>query len=809
MQFDETRYVEDFIKKHRGARTVPGDLISRYSITLPATDAEIGAKVQSVRAYWDNASKGSSMAARIAEMCRAEDKRLRAEHGAAMETSAWWQQQQSARQSAAEALIKEAAASLRQHYGPLRAVSRGALDKSAALLKLTPHQAAQAVEMAGLRVLTGVSVPEAAPIAKFSDLLECMAECGAASVPDLVHPGAGPFSIIERYACRDHPSKRLDEDAVAARTAQAEKRGISAADNARLAALRILRTALQSGVDLRDVALYHLISVARDSPSTDTAKAELRESGLEAFDAEVIAVLAAEERAVADLSGSSPGEPEINAGDADEQSETVPLASPGQVHADWEGSAVTLSWLPGPGHNRDTVYAVRRTQEREQIVPTDGVPVYRGKGTTCTDAHVPVARVVQYGVFAVSDNLPSSRPATTSVTLLPPVSQLGAETGPDWIALHWSAHPEAEVEVIWTAPGEPPMPLPVTRSAHELTGLVEGQAHHFEVTAIYLTPDGTELRSAPEQISVTPRAKPQPVQELRARTVEDDGGVRVRIWWTPVDSSEVRIIRSDAEPAWPFGAEISAEELAAAGHEVTGDILPGQLERGLETVLPTGLHYLLPVSVGGTGFVIGRCTMAAVVDPVRHLTVTPFATYATVSWKWPPGAESAELGWKIDGDAGIVRIDQEQYTSGGGVRIPLGHAPSAIEVRAVVIANGASFTSPPVHAVIRATVDPAIPYDVSNRGAGWRRKTVVFSCDQSCRDVRIRMVASQGLVMPTSPAHGVKILEATLALDPGVPSRKYPVTIPGGIEKPFWVRCFIVQGRARLVDPPVSHLKET
>jgi hypothetical protein len=34
-------------------------------------------------------------------------------------------------------------------------------------------------------------------------------------------------------------------------------------------------------------------------------------------------------------------------------------------------------------------------------------------------------------------------------------------------------------------------------------------------------------------------------------------------------------------------------------------------------------------------------------------------------------------------------------------------------------------------------------------------------------------------------------------------------TIPGSIRKPFWVRCFVVAGKARLVDPPIAHLKET
>ncbi len=832
MQFDETQYVEDFIKKHRGARTVPGDLISRYAITLPATDDEISAKIKAVRDYWNKVYQGKSMAAQVAKMCRAEDERLRARHGVAMETSAWWKQQQSARQSAAQASIKVVATDLQQHYGPLGVVTGGTLDKFAAKLNLTSDQAAQAAEIAGLRVLTSVSLPEAEPIGNFTALVKSMSECGAASVADLVHPDAGPFSIIDRYVCRGDPGKRLDAIAVAAQTAEAEKGGISATNNARLAALRILRKALRDGVGLRDVALYHLMTVARESPSIGIAAAELEKIGLEPADASIIAVVVAEQSTAAGVTGpgkvaallasgqlrearaaalSLPAESgirvdatqqvdaaqqrletliaearsakqagdegqaalllrdaaQISGEDAHEELATVQLTAPAHLRAVCDAGSVKLFWRPGLGHDGDTVYVVCRTQERLPSAPTDGVPVHRGRGDACVDAHAPVARMVQYGVFAVSEDRPSSSPATVSVTLLPPVSRLKAAVGPDSIALHWSAHPEAEVEVIWTAPGAPPVPVPVTGTGCQLTGLAEGQAQHFEVTAIYRGLGGTELRSIPEQISAIPRAEARPIQKLQARTVEADGVTRVRITWTPADNSEVRIVRADTEPAWPLGAVVSEEEMTEAGTELTGDMISGHSSRGLEVVLPAGVHHIVPFSIGGTGIVVGRAATVAFTDPVRHLVVTPFATYATVAWEWPSNARLAELAWELDGDADAVLIDQAQYRSEGGARVLLGRGPCTIEVRAVIMVGDASFTSPPVQAVISEVVAPAISYKISSiRPFGGRSKKVVFSSEDTCRDVRVRMVAVPGLVMPTSSAAGVTLLDTTLALQP-------------------------------------------
>ena len=169
----------------------------------------------------------------------------------------------------------------------------------------------------------------------------------------------------------------------------------------------------------------------------------------------------------------------------------------------------------------------------------------------------------------------------------------------------------------------------------------------------------------------------------------------------------------------------------------------------------------------------------------------------------------AELSWQLDDSADVVLIDRAQYRSEGGVRVPIGRGPCHVEVRAVTMVGDASFTSPPVRVVINSVVAPAISYKVSSaRAFGTRSKKVVFRCEQTCRDVQVKMVAFHGRVMPTSASEGVAILETTLVLERGVPAERH-VIIPRSVKQPFWVRCFVVEGLARLIDPPVSSLKET
>jgi hypothetical protein len=84
---------------------------------------------------------------------------------------------------------------------------------------------------------------------------------------------------------------------------------------------------------------------------------------------------------------------------------------------------------------------------------------------------------------------------------------------------------------------------------------------------------------------------------------------------------------------------------------------------------------------------------------------------------------------------------------------------------------------------------------------------VTFTADTPCAGVRVRMVASPGGIMPTRPVDGqITVLETSLDLAPGVPV-EHRVTVPK-LAKPYWVRCFIVGGPGRLIDPPYKNLKE-
>jgi len=879
MAFDEERYAREFIKKLRGGRPLPDDLLERYAITLPTTDAEIAAQLKRVRAFWNKTSAGSSYSAQAARLCRAEDERLQAEHGAEMGRRAWWEERQAKHRTAAQATITMLAEELKRSHGSLGVVTTTTLDGFGAKLSLAKPDAAEAAKQAGLTIVDAVALPDSEPIGNFAELTKCMSACAVQSVPELVHPGAGSFKLLDRYVCVGDPDKRLDVVAVDAQSAAADKLGVSETQNARRNALKILRHALKQGTDLRDVALYHLVTVAREYlPSMVIASSELQKAGLDRRDAAVIAVVLYDQvsaSGVADLTraralmssgrlgearqaalalpAGSPGRDEliaqidaarerldallaevrravaipdevraaellrdvaaISIEDAETAMTAVPLAPPAAVRAVCDGATVKLFWQRAPGHDESTTYVVARGEQRPPAAPGDGSLIHRGPGLSCTDAHAEVARRITFGVFALADNRPSSRPALAETMLLPPVTHLQADTGSSAVTIHWSAHPDAHaVEVLRSADGVPPSAVPVLSNSCQLTGLAEGQTQHFEITVIYRGQDGAKLRSQAAQINATPRSEARPIGKLRARPVDAGGTVRIRVAWTPVDNSDVRILVSDAPPRWQFGSWVSQEEMTRSGRELTGRRVAGRAEVAIEAELAPGVHYLVPFSIGGTGIVVGRSAAVGVTDPVQNLVVTPFASHATVSWEWPATAKLAEVSWEMDGDADCVVIGEAQYRSQGGARVPLGRGPCTIEVRAMIMADGVSYSSPPVRATIEPTADAVVSYAVSAASGvgpfGGRSKRVIFSSDHGCGGVRVRMVAVPGRVMPTRPDGGFVILDASLDLLPGVPV-EHNVTVPKQVKRPYWVRCFAIGGPARLVDPPISSLKES
>ncbi len=548
MEFDEKAY-EKFLTPYGRRKTIPADLLERYAITLPASDAEIAARCKAVRTYWNKKMVGQTGLAKTAKSCKTADDELARTHKD-FETAAWWQAEQRRRDQEARQGIEDLARLLGQDHGNLGVVTAAALEKAAGSTGLSTAQAEQAAGLAKLTVIPAtVTLPETAPLSPviFSQMAREMADCDARSVPDLIHPGSGPFRIVAGYECVGDRAKRLDTAAIENQVKEAGK-NTSRANTARAGALAKLKDAQSRQIDLRDVTLWHLTELIRDN-SAAIARQTLQKCGVESGDAAIIVALLAGrakarqsglERVRAMLEDGQLGEARSLAGtltadkemyeqaaqevtareqelaalmaqvaqarqvpdealaytllrkveriskeDGERELATLPLAPPVQPRATGDGEHVKVFWERGAGHDESTVYAVRRTSGRPPTSYTDGAEVHQGPGTECADSGAPVAVPVQYGIFALAEARPASRPVVVEVTALPPVWDIEHEVGIGTVVLSWTAHQDAEVRVTRATPGASPVKIEVEGPSCKVTGLPEGVPQRFEIVAVY------------------------------------------------------------------------------------------------------------------------------------------------------------------------------------------------------------------------------------------------------------------------------------------------------------------------------------
>jgi hypothetical protein len=880
MSFDKKKYETEYLRKQNAKRGLPDDLVERYAIDLSASEAEVAQQVQAVRTYWNSVRPGTRFAD-VVNICKSQDERLKAEAGDQMLRKTWWAAKVQEKRESAAKNIGKLVDELKSAHGQLGVVTQSSISGLAAANGITPQQVAAAAQEAGLRVIDPRPLPDSPLKSRRFDTLEVNLQvCGARTIPGLLHPGTGEFRIVDGFKCVADETLRLDLPIVKERADAALKTAPGVANDAKREALQILKTAGEEKIDFSQLALAHLVDLAKDVAAEGPAAVlnALIALEVERSDAAVIASLLAEER----TSSGAPGKaqvdrllaegrlaearqlaqaiPEANrderaaairqvddararldtrtaeiriavdAGDemraaslvnevrkisvddADELLAAVPLSPVAGLRLVSDGDQVKLVWQPNTGHGDGTIYIVTRCESGPAPSPADGQEVVRTDEVTAIDRRSLVARPTYYSVFATAPHRPSSRAASDSITMLPPVSHTDADVGSGEITVHWSTHPAcAGVEVMRTEPGKAPIRLDSQHNSCRLTGLPEGVPVHMEIVAVYRTPTGDVLRSAVAHVDATPRSAARPLDRIRARPITTDGGSRIRVSWTPIDHSDVRILRSEIPSPWPPGTWISQDDLTHYGVEVTGTRVSGRAEVSIEAELDPGVHHLVAVSIGGTGIVVGAATVVGVTDPVRNPTATVFGTYATLSWEWPDSAQVAEVHWQVDDDQDIYQITRADYTAAGGAKVPLGRSACKVEIRAMIHTEAGSFASPAARVILDEGESAELRYRVASSAAvarfGGRTKRITFFSQHGCSGIQVRAIASPGPVMPTSADDKFILLDERLDLGPGKPA-EYKVSVPKAISKPYWVRCFVVGGNARLFDPPITDLKE-
>ena len=506
------------------------------------------------------------------------------------------------------------------------------------------------------------------------------------------------------------------------------------------------------------------------------------------------------------------------AGDDEDLAErlvALPSPPPRDVAVRAVETGVRLTWTAPPGQGAEVRYRVVRS-DRPPRSAADGETVAETTGTEATDPAAPPARPLHYGVFA-SLGGHWSRPAAVETRIAPPVSAVRVSVRPAELSCSWRAHPATESVRVRRTLARPPVSVadgePVKASRTGLSDDIgDGSTdRYYGIVAVYRDEHGAEVHAPLVVVRATVRDAPPPyVERLRAHVTALDASTATAhfAWLTPATGT-VSIRRSELRPTWAAGSRIRRDEMEGYGEALVSDRIVQDGETLLEATVPNGRFVYVPFTVerATDTAVVGEPLLLGVTEPVRQLVARRTGDEVNVAWVWPSSVNLAEVTFTPpQGTSTVWRLTRGQVTE-SGCRLRVTAAGGRVSVRTVERGAGGE-TYSAAESVSVDGVPVAFGYHIRREGGLFSRKRLLsVEVDQPCEGVELLLVAASGSAMPARPERGSVVTRVTgLSLRPDAPWQ-LPFTLPTGLAKPYWLRCFVIRPPGARVTDPIDEMK--
>jgi hypothetical protein len=878
--FDPRTYLRDVINPLRDqVGGLPPDLAPQYGVEPGMDGRQIAEQLRRVRSFWQQRQGGSGGAAIVCAQMLTRDERLRAEHGDRMAEPGWWLERaaQSERQAAAEG--QRLADDLRNAYGALGLITKERLDAIVRHYPgLNQSAVDDAVRGAGLSVVDPVDLPQHSGLdaSAFRTLSNVLGRVGAPTIVQLLHPDAAPFRLLGPggpaldlaivTARREAANTVADSSGARLHKQALGLLGTALADGADLRQLALfqivellrvarrqaglpdsslVRKATDAGLELTEAQTV-VLSLPEEEPVDPAQRIrDLIEEGR----------LHAAEQAVAALPEAHPDRAELQqrvseqaaevddlrrrsdlalrdgheeeaetmlraawriAGDDDDLERRLAALPPAPVRdlvARAKDDGVALSWTPPPAAGELRYRVV--CGDTPPRSPGDGDVVGEGDRPETVDRVAEPGRTRHYAVFVAAGGA-SSRPATTEITVVPPVSAVKVRVEAGEVFCSWHVHPHAEGVRVRRAVGRRPSAeddgelVPSSRDGLYDRAGDDGDDRFYTIVALYRNGSGAEVTAPMVVTRATARVEAPPyVQRLRVHlTALDDEHATANIAWPTPSSGRVSVRRSARPPSWPPGSTVSAADVESFGEPLVGDRLVQGPETQIAVTVPNGQQVYVPFTFDRAGTaVVGEPASVGMAEKVRELLARRVGSEVILSWIWPPGVNLAEVTFTPDRGAVHRRRTTRGEVAERGCRIPIDSSGGQITVCSVVRAAGGDLLSAPAKAGVDG-VATVLEYHLLRVGGvlSRGRRLLRVTVDRPCRDVELHLVVSTGLAMPSRPESGTTLQRFTgLRLDPDTPW-EVPFTVTRH-NRPYWLRCFVVQPQGIRVVDPITEMK--
>lgn len=492
--------------------------------------------------------------------------------------------------------------------------------------------------------------------------------------------------------------------------------------------------------------------------------------------------------------------------------EQLPPEPPVGLRAEFSSrdNSVLLTWR---SHLNDSAqFVVVRGAGGAPANPDAGHVVGRGiTRQSATDTAPPIAKPLGYAVYASTTGTNFSDPATATITVLPPPTQVETSVTATEATVFWRLPPEASAvraELI-DADGARRVLETAGNRAH-ISGLQLGRRYTVALTAFYMV-SGRRTPSATVTTDITPRGTAAAVSDYAVSSVGlPNGKVGLRGSWTAVPGYPVDIWSLPIDTRLPIGATVTQDDLAElGGTRLLGTLHDSGTRHFMESHAINDVRLLVPITWDARTGLVGLGVAAGSAPPVTNVEAVRYGSELAVSWHWPHGDYDMDVAWSGPHIAGgHRRTNRLDYDARSGFRIVHAGGVTEVFVTTVAVGGGSEY----VGATAAIHIDAAaatLEYTLKlPRGLFGGRTAVarLTTNDGFVGTAEIVAVLTPGNYMPARPDSGHEIARYTLDFAAG-PVQQVEIPVPK-IKSPYWLRLFpVAEGGFALADPPSASMK--
>ncbi|MCP4700558.1 MAG: zinc ribbon domain-containing protein [Gammaproteobacteria bacterium] len=308
---------------------------------------------------------------------------------------------------------------------------------------------------------------------------------------------------------------------------------------------------------------------------------------------------------------------------------------------------ISLQWSPSPSKG-EILYKLIRKPSVQPNSPGDGETIAKTAQTFWEDAKVEAGEDYYYALYTLRGEAFALQAAIAGPAItVADISGLDKIPGNTRISLLWKTPSRAQSLEVWrkqdSAPRQRGDGVQISGACQDGitdTGLDNGIAYGYLITAVFQDTRGKNHYSAGVSCVATPMEPPRPIEDLQVSRQENHLDIR----WSAPKKGAVQLYYSKQTIPFSSGDSIPLTRLAELGTQVP-------IQHSNSVRLPIdfqGMIYLVPVTVEGDSGIVGTIRNVTSIHDIKGLHGYINYNKLYLEWTWPQDTHKVLVACRHD-----------------------------------------------------------------------------------------------------------------------------------------------------------------